>query len=530
MEFFNGNLVTENGLSLADMMESDLKSEFSEDILGGTNFEISTSLSDFNFLQNGLSLANTSMEAEKATNLGDLSWLHNAVSSPRDILQPENNDPNLLVNPQTGLPITQQQPTVVSVANSGSNIVKLEGGLGSPVQQQQQENRVQFVNNIQGLSSPARPTTIAQTQTFIQQNGLNSPVQAIHSPSHQTIQTQRPGVINLNNYQQQAITTQLLANSAKKNLSATAYEEAKSYPKPVYSYSCLIAMALKNSDTGALPVSEIYSFMTENFPYFKTAPDGWKNSVRHNLSLNKCFEKIENPKANGNTRKGCLWGLNPLKIEKMDEEIAKWRKKDPVAIRKSMSKPDTLESLEKGNIGSHSPRHPNNIIGNCCPTLPNGHLATTINVTATTITAPQGTPSPPPQNEIQMTQIEIKPSSGQGGVYVKNEPVDVKMEDLTDGDLNILDNSMTLDPALSDTLLQNGIWDELSTEGINLDELTSGTFNVSFNSLTTSPATVPTSVLSSNNTNSPLISLLTSNGAAAVVNGNQYVRTISAHT
>lgn len=35
------------------------------------------------------------------------------------------------------------------------------------------------------------------------------------------------------------------------------------------SCSCLIAMALKNSKTGSLPVSEIYSFMKEHFPYFK---------------------------------------------------------------------------------------------------------------------------------------------------------------------------------------------------------------------------------------------------------------------
>ncbi len=65
----------------------------------------------------------------------------------------------------------------------------------------------------------------------------------------------------------------------------------------------------------------------------------FQNSVRHNLSLNKCFEKIDNPKASGNARKGCLWGLNPAKIEKMDEEISKWRKKDPQAIRRSMAKP-----------------------------------------------------------------------------------------------------------------------------------------------------------------------------------------------
>ncbi|KAJ3590105.1 hypothetical protein NHX12_008059 [Muraenolepis orangiensis] len=105
------------------------------------------------------------------------------------------------------------------------------------------------------------------------------------------------------------------------------------FPKPVYSYSILIFMALKNSKTGSLPVSEIYNFMTEHFPYFKTAPDGWKNSVRHNLSLNKCFEKVENKNGNS-SRKGCLWALNPAKVEKMHEELHKWRRKDPVSVRK----------------------------------------------------------------------------------------------------------------------------------------------------------------------------------------------------
>ncbi|XP_060744922.1 forkhead box protein N1 [Tachysurus vachellii] len=116
------------------------------------------------------------------------------------------------------------------------------------------------------------------------------------------------------------------------------------YPKPIYSYSILIFMALRNSRTGSLPVSEIYSFMTEHFPYFKTAPDGWKNSIRHNLSLNKCFEKVENKKGNS-SRKGCLWALNPAKVEKMQEELQKWRRKDPVTVRRSMARPELLDHL-----------------------------------------------------------------------------------------------------------------------------------------------------------------------------------------
>lgn len=88
----------------------------------------------------------------------------------------------------------------------------------------------------------------------------------------------------------------------------------------------------------------ILSCFSHHFPYFKTAPAGWKNSVRHNLSLNKCFEKIEKPHSSGSSgsqRKGCLWAMNPAKITKMDDEVAKWSRKDPSAIKKAMVCPGT---------------------------------------------------------------------------------------------------------------------------------------------------------------------------------------------
>jgi forkhead box protein N len=63
--------------------------------------------------------------------------------------------------------------------------------------------------------------------------------------------------------------------------------------KPPYSFSCLIFMAIEESPLKRLPVKEIYNWIQTNFPFFRAAPTGWKNSVRHNLSLNKCFMKVE---------------------------------------------------------------------------------------------------------------------------------------------------------------------------------------------------------------------------------------------
>ena len=53
------------------------------------------------------------------------------------------------------------------------------------------------------------------------------------------------------------------------------------------------------------------------YPYFKAEDDRWKNSVRHNLSLNECFIKL--PKALGRPGKGHYWTIDPAQ-EFMFEE------------------------------------------------------------------------------------------------------------------------------------------------------------------------------------------------------------------
>jgi len=80
--------------------------------------------------------------------------------------------------------------------------------------------------------------------------------------------------------------------------------------KPPYSFSCLIFMAIENSSTHKLPVKDIYNWIQSNFPFFRSAPNGWKNSVRHNLSLNKCFMKVEKDQGLG-IGKGSYWCVDP---------------------------------------------------------------------------------------------------------------------------------------------------------------------------------------------------------------------------
>lgn len=81
--------------------------------------------------------------------------------------------------------------------------------------------------------------------------------------------------------------------NSSTNTSKTKDHDFKN-DKPSITLSCLIFMALEDSDAKSLPVREIYEWIEKNFAYYKNNQNtGWKSSVRHNLSFSKCFMKLD---------------------------------------------------------------------------------------------------------------------------------------------------------------------------------------------------------------------------------------------
>ncbi|NWQ59365.1 FOXN4 protein, partial [Neopipo cinnamomea] len=413
-------------------------------------------------------------EDELPGDLQSLSWL-TSVDVPR-LQQMASGRMDFSLGAQNAL---LQQPGNVGIGNNCSFTPQSAPASLSPHRLPYLPQGILGLNSISTHGANMSPYAVGGQLS----PGLQTQQQLFPPPPPHTQQCNPAGIYNTSYGTQPHYSQPRLAPHSAQEL------HPKHYPKPIYSYSCLIAMALKNSKTGSLPVSEIYSFMKEHFPYFKTAPDGWKNSVRHNLSLNKCFEKVEN-KLSGTSRKGCLWALNPAKIDKMEEEMQKWKRKDLAAIHRSMANPEELDKLITDR--PESCRRPSKQAEPEVPPL--SHMATAQGQIPVSQLQPQpimtlSLQSLPLHHQLQ-TQARIAPNSpapaqtpplhtlpDMSHSPLPHHPLGRAPPEFPSVPADMSTEVDALDPSIMDFALQGNIWEEMKDESFSLDTL--GAFSTS---------------------------------------------------
>uniref|UniRef100_A0A8C2CI48 Forkhead box protein K2 n=1 Tax=Cyprinus carpio TaxID=7962 RepID=A0A8C2CI48_CYPCA len=118
-------------------------------------------------------------------------------------------------------------------------------------------------------------------------------------------------------------------NSQSENdKEASGEDSPKDDSKPPYSYAQLIVQAITLAQDKQLTLNGIYTHITKNYPYYRTADKGWQNSIRHNLSLNRYFLKV--PRSQEEPGKGSFWRIDPSSESKLVEQA--FRKRRPRGV------------------------------------------------------------------------------------------------------------------------------------------------------------------------------------------------------
>ncbi|CAC5419383.1 Forkhead box protein L1 [Mytilus coruscus] len=81
--------------------------------------------------------------------------------------------------------------------------------------------------------------------------------------------------------------------------------------KPSHSYTAMISMAILSKPNKKILLNDIYQYIMDNFPFYNNKEKAWRNSIRHNLSINECFVK----NGRSDNGKGNYWSIHLACIE-----------------------------------------------------------------------------------------------------------------------------------------------------------------------------------------------------------------------
>ena len=112
-------------------------------------------------------------------------------------------------------------------------------------------------------------------------------------------------------------------------------------------YMTMIAKSIIASPMQRLVLSQIYSYIKQNYPTHAASKESWRNSVRHNLSTNKCFQRCGRA-PNG---RGFVWQIHPACMSMF--QCGNFTRRDALSevYRYERLNRASVESQQIGNAG-----------------------------------------------------------------------------------------------------------------------------------------------------------------------------------
>ena len=139
---------------------------------------------------------------------------------------------------------------------------------------------------------------IAQELGFLNKAKLHDDAQPTHSREALIQQD-----LNVNNLQPPVKPTH--------SRDAIIQQNGKNADKTSPPYMKMIAESIMASPIKRVVLSQVYSYVGQRYPKFTGSKGSWKNSVRRNLSTNKCFQKC----GRALSGRGYIWEIHPACLQ-----------------------------------------------------------------------------------------------------------------------------------------------------------------------------------------------------------------------
>jgi hypothetical protein len=231
------------------------------------------------------------------------------------LMSSDNHQTNSLLNTKISLAklqttlTTSGQESITRISSSGSDLGTAKSS--NSTLPSSSSSSTSSTSSLSSFSFASQPQPQQQQQQQQQQQSHSNNGNTTTTSAATTTTTKTASKSDNKKQMKSSNDTPLKRNGTTHNSNGTSDPlhpvTVNDSERPAYSYIALISMAILSKPDRKILLNEIYDWVTSNFNYYQNRTDkSWRNSIRHNLSLNECFIKIGKA---GNGR-GFYWSIH----------------------------------------------------------------------------------------------------------------------------------------------------------------------------------------------------------------------------